>query len=105
MKIILLLLAFILLPVLFALIRALLLPKKTSVYHGSEDEERSMDYALKLQKMIQVETVSHRDAEETEKFRRLHKVMEELFPMSLKPAKNTTLTETSWSVSKARIQT
>ena len=80
MKIILLLLAFILLPVLFALIRALLLPKKTSVYHGSEDEERSMDYALKLQKMIQVETVSHRDVEETEKFRRLHKVMEELFP-------------------------
>ena len=80
MKIILLLLAFILLPVLFALIRALLLPKKASVYHGSEDEERSMDYALKLQKMIQVETVSHRDVEETEKFRRLHKVMEELFP-------------------------
>ena len=39
-----------------------------------------MDYALKLQKMIQYETVSVRDEPNPEKFRGFHKVLANLFP-------------------------
>ena len=77
---ILIIILFLLLLLAIAFIRALILPKKTSFYEGSKDEERSLDYALKLQKMIQVETVSSRDNNDPTKFRKLHKVMEELFP-------------------------
>lgn len=80
MKILLIVFAIILCLLLIAFFHTLSIPKKTSVYHGSKDEKRYNDYALKLQKMIQVETVSHRGIEEPEKFRKLHKVMEELFP-------------------------
>ena len=65
---------------LVVIIRTLLLKQKTSVYHPSEDIELSREYAQKLQKMIQVETVSVRDQPDPDKFRKLHKVMEELFP-------------------------
>ncbi len=80
MKIILIILLIIILLFAIALIRTLLQPKKTSVFKGSDDVQRSMNYAEKLQKMIQVETVSHRGVDEADKFRKLHKVMEELFP-------------------------
>ncbi len=80
MKIMLILLLLVLIPLTIAVIRTLLLPKKTSIYKGSDDLQRSNDYALKLQKMIQVETVSSRDDPDPAKFRRLHKVMEGLFP-------------------------
>ena len=80
MKIILILIALLVIALGVAALRALFLEKKTSIYHGSTDRKRFEDYALKLQKMIQVETVSHRGIEDPEKFRRLHKVMEGLFP-------------------------
>ena len=80
MKIILILILLLLVLFGIALFRALMLPQKTSVYQGSQDIQRSNDYALKLQKMIQVETVSSREDKDPAKFRQLHKVMEELFP-------------------------
>ena len=80
MKIILFIIIIISILFLTAIIRTLLLRKKSSIYHGSMDLDRCTDYALKLQKMIQVETVSHRDQDEADKFRKLHKVMEGLFP-------------------------
>ena len=80
MKILLLILFIILIPLLIALARTILLKKKTSIYIGSNDEKLSMDYALKLQKMIQFETVSNRDKPDPDKFRKFHKVLEGLFP-------------------------
>ncbi len=65
---------------LVAIIRTLLFKQKTSIYHPSDDMELSKEYAQKLQKMIQVETVSVRDQPDPDKFRKLHIVMEELFP-------------------------
>ena len=65
---------------LVAIIRTLLLKQKISIYHPSEDMETARQYALKLQKMIEVETVSQRDKPDPDKFRKLHKVMEGLFP-------------------------
>ncbi len=65
---------------LIAVLRTLFLKQKTSLYHGCEDEKLNNEYALKLQKMIQVETESHRGIEDPDKFRKLHKVMEGLFP-------------------------
>lgn len=80
MKIILLLLLVVLVLLFVAVIRTLLLKQKSSIYHPSEDIELSKEYAQKLQKMIQVDTVSVRDQPDPDKFRKLHKVMEELFP-------------------------
>ena len=80
MKIILFILLLPVVLLLIALFRTLTLENKTSTYHGSDDDIRSNGYALKLQKMIQVETVSHRDKPEPDKFRKLHKTMEGLFP-------------------------
>ena len=80
MKILLILIGIVLILLLIAVIRTLMLPLKKSIYHGSDDRERSEAYALKLQKMVQTETVSKRGAPDPEKFRRLHRVMEELFP-------------------------
>jgi len=65
---------------LIVIIRTFLLKQKTSTYHPSDDMELSKEYAQKLQKMIRVETVSIRDQPDPAKFRKLHKVMEELFP-------------------------
>ena len=65
---------------LIAIIRTFLLKQKTSTYHPSDDMELSKEYAQKLQKMIRVETVSIRNQPDPAKFRKLHKVMEELFP-------------------------
>ncbi len=80
MKIVLILIGLLLALLLIAVIRTLMLPLKKSVYHGSEDKKRSEDYARKLQKMVQTETVSVRGKPDPDKFRRLHKVMEGLFP-------------------------
>ncbi|MBQ2509405.1 MAG: M20/M25/M40 family metallo-hydrolase, partial [Erysipelotrichaceae bacterium] len=80
MKIVLILIGLLLALLLIAVIRTLMLPLKTSVYHGSDDIKRSEDYARKLQKMVQTETVSVRGKPDPDKFRRLHKVMEGLFP-------------------------
>lgn len=65
---------------LIALIRTLLLPKKKTHYELSNDEKRIDEYAKKLSKMVQVETVSSRSAPQVEKFLGFHKLLEELFP-------------------------
>ena len=65
---------------LIAIIRTMMLKQKTSVYKASDDKGRIDEYAAKLQKMIQVPTVSVANKPDPELFRKLHKVMEELFP-------------------------
>lgn len=71
----------VLLLVLFMVVRTLLTPKKTAVYKPSTDSGRIDEYAGKLSKMIQYETVSYRDHADPEKFRGFHKVLAELFPL------------------------
>ena len=41
---------------------------KTTSFEYSNDKKRSLEYGKKLAKMIQVETVSHRDDPEVKKF-------------------------------------
>jgi len=65
---------------LIAVIHTLLMPKKTTSYDLSTDEARCKEYAEKLSKMIQCETVSHREDPEVEKFLGFHEVMKGLFP-------------------------
>ena len=65
---------------LICVVRTYLLKNKTTYYEESKDEKRIMAYAKKLQKMIKVETVSVRGEENPEKFRKLHKVIEKLYP-------------------------
>ncbi|MBR2787583.1 MAG: M20/M25/M40 family metallo-hydrolase [Erysipelotrichaceae bacterium] len=67
-------------PVLIAIIRTLLLKKKRSVYKGSEDLTRIEEYSHKLQQMIRIPTVSIAGKPDPELFRKLHRVMEEIFP-------------------------
>ena len=69
-----------LLLLLVAVIRTLLLPRKTTTYHLSDDEARVAEYAEKLSRMVQVETISVRGVEEPEKFRAFHGLLRELFP-------------------------
>lgn len=68
-------------------IRTALLPSKTTYYEESKDSKRINEYAKKLQKMIKVETVSYRGKPDPEKFRKLHKVIEELYPNVFKTCK------------------
>lgn len=63
-----------------AVVRTLLLKKKTTFYEMSSDTGRIDEYSHKLSEMIQVETVSRRGVEDPDKFRALHRKMEELFP-------------------------
>ena len=43
--------------------------------------ERSLAYAKRLAKMIQVDTVSVKDVYDKEKFDNFHEVLKELFPL------------------------
>ena len=72
---------------LICIIRTILLPNKTTYYEESKDTKRINEYAKKLQKMIKVETVSYRGKSEPNKFRKLHKVIEELYPNVFKTCK------------------
>lgn len=63
-----------------ALGRTLRMPRKTTFYDFSEDTARVDAYAEKLSRLVQTETVSHREDPEIEKFRAFHKVLEELYP-------------------------
>lgn len=66
---------------LIAVIRTLLIPGKTSSYRPKESEEEALALAKKLSAMIQVDTTSHPGVPETEKFRRFHETLQELFPL------------------------
>ncbi|MBE6767981.1 MAG: M20/M25/M40 family metallo-hydrolase [Ruminococcaceae bacterium] len=71
---------------LIAVVRTLLLPKKSTHYALSDDTARVDAYAEKLSRMVQVETVSRRGVAETEKFRAFHALLEELFPRTFAAA-------------------
>lgn len=64
-----------------AFVRTLLRGRKTSGYVPNPDRGRETAYAKKLSAMVQVETVSVFGQSEPEKFRALHKVMAEQFPL------------------------
>lgn len=55
-----------------------------------------MDYANRLQKMIQCKTVSVRDSYDDTEFAKLRSVMEELFPMVHKTAKTQIFSDDCW---------
>ena len=74
-------LAAILALLLIALIRTLMMPKKVSDYRPNPDPKRTDEYAQKLSRMIQYDTVSTSEDPQLEKFRGFHKVLEELFPL------------------------
>ncbi len=63
-----------------AVLRTLAMPRKHTNYVPSTDEKRMGEYAEKLSRMVQVETISDRGKAEVEKFRNFHKLLRELFP-------------------------
>ena len=65
---------------LIAVIRTLLMPKKQTAYVPSTDDRRIDEYARKLSRMVQVETISDRADPAVEKFRAFHGLLRELFP-------------------------
>ena len=72
---------------LICVVRTKMLPSKTTYYEESKDKKRINEYAKKLQKMIQVETVSQSNRPNPDKFRKLHKVIEQLYPNVFKTCK------------------
>lgn len=64
-----------------AVVRTLLMPKKTSTYQPKEDEQEALALAQKLSKMVQVDTTSYPGVYEAEKFDAFHTVLKELFPL------------------------
>ena len=75
--IILMLLAVLIAALLAAVLRTLAMPRKQTNYVPSMDEKRIGEYAEKLSRMVQVETISDRSKAEVEKFRGFHKLMQE----------------------------
>lgn len=70
-----------LLLVLIALVMTLLRPAKKSQWTPKKEPEREAEYALKLSRMVQVETVSLPGVDQREKFLGFHRLLEELFPL------------------------
>ncbi len=68
-------------PLLIALIRTLLMKADVSGYKPEPDEERALELAKKLSKMVQCDTTSYPNVEQTEKFHEFHNVLGELFPL------------------------
>lgn len=64
-----------------ALLHTLLMKTGTADYEPQPDEARALELAGKLSKMVQVDTVSHEDEDDTEKFNEFHKALKELFPL------------------------
>ena len=65
---------------LIAVIRTLAMSHKQTNYVPSTDEKRIDEYAQKLSRMVQAETISDRADPAVEKFRAFHGLMRELFP-------------------------
>ena len=63
-----------------AVIRTLTMPRKETAYAPSQDQKRISEYAGKLSRMVQMETISDRSRPEIEKFRAFHQLLRELFP-------------------------
>ena len=66
------LLGLLVLLLLTAVVRTLLMPKKTSTYQPKEDEQEALALAQKLSKMVQVDTTSYPGVYEAEKIGRAH---------------------------------
>ncbi len=67
--------------VLIAVVRTLLMPKKVSTYVAPPADDRAMEYAGKLSKMVAYDTTSHANVHDRERFLGFHKVLETLFPL------------------------
>lgn len=80
LMIILALLGILLICLLIAVVRTLMIPKKKTEYHLSDDAKRIDIYSQKLARMVQKETISNREDTSIEKFLEFHKLLEELFP-------------------------
>ena len=87
LKVIGILLLIIVLMLLICIYRTYKLQPKKTEYHGSNDKKRIDLYAKKLQKMIRVETISYRYKPDPDKFRKLHKVIQQLYPNVFKTCK------------------
>ena len=70
-----------LLPLAAAVTKTLLHPRKTADYTPAADPEREREYAEKLSRMVQYETVSVRGELQREKFLGFHALLAELFPL------------------------
>ena len=80
MWIVYLLLALVAAVLLTVVVRTLMLKPKTTDYRLSTDQKRVDEYAGKLSKMVQKETISDRDDPNVEKFLEFHSLLEALFP-------------------------
>lgn len=74
-------LAVLLILLLFAVIRTLLTPRKTSQYRAPQADERALEYAEKLSRMVAYETVSVQGEDQRDKFLGFHQLLKELFPL------------------------
>ena len=77
----LILLGILLLCLLVAVVRALMLPKKSALYRAPEAGGEALALAEKLSRMIQVDTVSVPECDQREKFLPFHALLQELFPL------------------------
>lgn len=74
---------------LIALVRALLIPKKTASYQAPEADARAEAYAQQLSRMVAFDTVSVPETNQREKFLPFHSLLEELFPLVHQQLKKT----------------
>ena len=58
-----------------AVVRTVLTPNKRSDYVAPKADEYALSLAHKLSKMVQYETVSHANVDETEKFLGFHELL------------------------------
>ena len=75
------LLALCIILLLIALCKTVLTPAKHSLWEPKKDPEREMEYAKKLAKMVQFETVSYKGEDRADHFREFHKILEKEFPL------------------------
>ncbi|MBR1584792.1 MAG: M20/M25/M40 family metallo-hydrolase [Clostridia bacterium] len=75
------LLGLLLLLLLISLIHTLTIPSKQSTYVPAPDPRRAEDYAQKLSRMVQYNTVSVPETDQRDLFLGFHRVLEELFPL------------------------
>ena len=80
MNILLILLIILLLLIIICVIRTISIGCKKSFYEYSKDDKRIDEYANKLSKLIQCETVSISNKQDIEKFHKFHEVLKQQFP-------------------------
>ena len=80
MTILLIVLGALALLLLLALGRTLAVRPKSAAYTPKREPEREAEYAGKLSRMVQAETVSVRGAPDPEKYRAFHRLLAELYP-------------------------